>query len=113
MVRQPEATPVSAKQLFNEVEGIYASLIRVEAKCCEVDARQHRVALELDSDTPNLSDVQWYGTVVLLDPSFSPNHFFRHFFVLRSFCFFGPSSLLFTNAEFQACTYCFTPYSST
>ena len=59
MVLQPETRPISPEQLIAEVKGIYAGLIMVEAKCCEVDARQHQAALESDSDTPNLSDAQW------------------------------------------------------
>ena len=68
MVRQPETAPISADQLIAEAGGIYAGLILVEGKCCEVDARQLQVALESDSHTTHLSDAQWYGTVVLARP---------------------------------------------
>ena len=40
MIRQPGTRPVSVNQLVAEVKGIYADLLMVEAKCCEVHARQ-------------------------------------------------------------------------
>ena len=73
MVRQPKTIP---NQLIAEVKGIYAGLVMVEAKCCEVDAHQHQAALESDSDTRNLSDAKRYGTVVFARPLF----FFQSFF---------------------------------
>ena len=77
MVRQPETRPISTDQLVAEVKGVYASLLMVEAKCCEVDAFQ------LHNDTRSLSDKQWYETVVLARPFF----FFRLFYCpTKLFC---------------------------
>jgi hypothetical protein len=59
MVRQPETRPTSTEQLIAEVKGIYAGLIMVEAKCCEVDAKQHQAALEMDGNQSNLNNEQW------------------------------------------------------
>lgn len=59
MVRQPVTRPISPEQLIAEVKGIYAGLIMVEAKCCEVDAKQHQAALEMDSNMPSLNNEQW------------------------------------------------------
>jgi hypothetical protein len=59
MVRQPETRPISPEQLIAEVKGIYAGLIMVEAKCCEVDAKQHQAALETDGCQPTLNNEQW------------------------------------------------------
>jgi polyribonucleotide nucleotidyltransferase len=59
MVRQPETRPISTEQLIAEVKGIYAGLIMVEAKCCEVDAKQHQAALEMDGNQSNLNNEQW------------------------------------------------------
>jgi len=59
LVLQPVTRPISAEQLIAEVKGIYAGLIMVEAKCCEVDAKQHQAALEMDSKLQQLSNEQW------------------------------------------------------
>jgi hypothetical protein len=59
MVRQSETRPISTEQLIAEVKGIYAGLIMVEAKGCEVDAKQHQAALEMDGNQSNLNNEQW------------------------------------------------------
>ena len=64
MVRQPETRPISPEQLIAEAKGIYAGLIMVEAKCCEVDAKQHQAALEADGRQPKLNNEQWYETLL-------------------------------------------------
>jgi len=68
MVRQPETRPISPEQLIAEVKGIYAGLIMVEAKCCEVDAKQHQAALEMDGRQPTLNNEQWYGNLWPKEP---------------------------------------------
>ncbi|KAF8253787.1 hypothetical protein K440DRAFT_656956 [Wilcoxina mikolae CBS 423.85] len=65
MVRQPETRPISPEQLICEVKGIYAGLIMVEAKCCEVDAKQHQAALEMDGRQPTLNIEQWQALIAL------------------------------------------------
>jgi len=59
MVRQPETRPISPEQLIAEVKGIYAGLIMVEQKCCEVGAKQHQAALEMDGRQQTLNNEQW------------------------------------------------------
>ena len=91
MVRQPDAKPISAEQLSAEVRGIYRGLVMLEDKCCEVNARQHQYILGPGSP-PNLSEAQWYATVVLASQTllFLPVIFFyalfcpTHFFFLFS-----------------------------
>ncbi|KAI5777653.1 hypothetical protein EDC01DRAFT_635571 [Geopyxis carbonaria] len=66
MVRQPETRPISPEQLIAEVKGIYAGLIMVEAKCCEVDNKQHQAALEMDGGRqPKLNNEQWQALIAL------------------------------------------------
>ncbi|KAA8907426.1 hypothetical protein FN846DRAFT_946959 [Sphaerosporella brunnea] len=65
MVLQPETRPISPEQLIAEVKGIYAGLIMVEAKCCEVDAKQHRAALETEGCQPTLNNEQWQALIAL------------------------------------------------
>jgi hypothetical protein len=60
IVLQPETRPISSDQLIAEVKGIYAGLIMVEAKCCEVDAKQHQQALVQDDPKSSLNNEQWY-----------------------------------------------------
>jgi len=59
MVWQPVTRPISPEQLITEVKHIYAGLMMVEAKCCEVDAKQHQATLEMDSNLPLLNNEQW------------------------------------------------------
>jgi hypothetical protein len=73
MVRQPETRPISPEQLIAEVKGIYAGLIMVEAKCCEVDAKQHQAALEMDGRQPTLNNEQWYEILRPQEPLSSSN----------------------------------------
>jgi hypothetical protein len=42
IIRQPETRPISQKQLFVDVKGIYAGLVMVEDKCIQVDMKQAR-----------------------------------------------------------------------
>jgi hypothetical protein len=65
MARQPETRPISSEQLVAEAKGIYAGLIMVEAKCCEVDQKQHQAALEVDGCQPSLNNEQWQALIAL------------------------------------------------
>lgn len=56
MFAGPETRPISIEHLIAEVKGIYAGLVMVEAKCCEVDAKQ---AKDQDGKYPHLSNEQW------------------------------------------------------
>jgi hypothetical protein len=60
IILQPETRPISSDQLIAEVKGIYAGLLMVEAKCCEVDAKQHQQALVQDDRKSSLTNEQWY-----------------------------------------------------
>lgn len=59
MFAGPETRPISLEQLIAEVKGIYAGLVMVEAKCCEVDAKQTAVAKDQDGQYPRLNNEQW------------------------------------------------------
>ncbi|CCX15608.1 Similar to Uncharacterized protein YKR096W; acc. no. P36168 [Pyronema omphalodes CBS 100304] len=65
IVLQPETRPISSDQLIAEVKGIYAGLIMVEAKCCEVDAKQHQQALVQDDPKSSLNNEQWQALIAL------------------------------------------------
>ncbi|KAI5812384.1 hypothetical protein BZA77DRAFT_390754 [Pyronema omphalodes] len=65
MIKEPETRPISSDQLIVEVKGIYAGLIMVEAKCCEVDAKQHQAVLAMDTNTPPLNHEQWQALIAL------------------------------------------------
>jgi hypothetical protein len=52
MIREPETRNISTMQLISEVRGIYAGLIMVEAKCAEVDKRQHQVIIDVLQSSP-------------------------------------------------------------
>jgi hypothetical protein len=66
MIKEPETRPISSDQLIAEVKGIYAGLIMVEAKCCEVDAKQHQAVLAMDINTPTLNNEQWYAPISII-----------------------------------------------
>lgn len=55
----PETRPISLEQLIAEVKGIYSGLVMVEAKCCEVDAKQAIAAKDRDGKYPRLNNEQW------------------------------------------------------
>lgn len=60
LLLQPETRPISHEQLVVEVEGIYAGLVMVEAKCIDIDKRQSAAAQEKDlSKKFELKDDQW------------------------------------------------------
>ena len=66
MIREPETRNISTKQLISEVRGIYAGLIMVEAKCAEVDKRQHQVIIDASSGRqPILNNEQWQALTAL------------------------------------------------
>lgn len=65
MVGQPETRPISPEQLIAEVKGIYAGLVMVEAKCCEVDAKQAAAAQDPDGKHPRLNNEQWQALIAL------------------------------------------------
>jgi rRNA-processing protein FCF1 len=65
MVLQPVTRRISPEQLIIEAKGIYSGLIMVEAKCCEVDAKQHQQALEMDDRQPKLNNVQFRALIAL------------------------------------------------
>lgn len=65
MVGQPETRPISPEQLIAEVKGIYAGLVMVEAKCCEVDAKQAAAAQDQDGKHPRLNNEQWQALIAL------------------------------------------------
>lgn len=58
LVLQPVTRPINANNSLPKLRH-YAGLIMVEAKCCEVDAKQHQAALEMDSKLQQLSNEQW------------------------------------------------------
>lgn len=57
--------PISPEQLIAEVKGIYAGLIMVEAKCVDVDNRQHQAALDADGNQKALDNRQWQALIAL------------------------------------------------
>ncbi|KAF8545284.1 hypothetical protein BDD12DRAFT_785789 [Trichophaea hybrida] len=65
LISQPQARIISPEQLICEVKAIYAGLIMVEAKCCEVDANQHQAALGTDNTQPTLNNEQWQALIAL------------------------------------------------
>ena len=65
MIREPSTRPISPEQLIAEVKGIYAGLIMVEAKCVDVDSRQHQAALDTDGRQKPLEDRQWQALIAL------------------------------------------------
>ncbi|KAL7274419.1 hypothetical protein RUND412_002677 [Rhizina undulata] len=65
MVRQPETRPISTEQLIAEVKGIYAGLVMVETKCCEVDAKQALLAQDVEGSQHMLNNEQWQALIAL------------------------------------------------
>lgn len=55
---QPETRPISPGKLFVGVKAIYAGLVKVEAKCIEVDQQE-------SFTTHNLSNEQWQSLIAL------------------------------------------------
>ncbi|TAQ88143.1 hypothetical protein B7494_g3538 [Chlorociboria aeruginascens] len=58
IVHEPETRPLSQEQLIAEVNGIYAGLIMVEAKCIEVDRKMTKSDMEFDAK-------QWQALIAL------------------------------------------------
>ncbi|KAF2765122.1 hypothetical protein EJ03DRAFT_331249 [Teratosphaeria nubilosa] len=58
MILQPASSPISQEQLSIEVEGIYAGLVTVEAKCINIDAAQ-------SESKSSLSQEQWQALIAL------------------------------------------------
>ena len=61
MIRQLETTNISNEQLMSEMRQIYAELLTAEAKCVEVDKRQHQVIIDASSAgrQPILNNERW------------------------------------------------------
>ncbi len=55
-IKQSKARPIALAQLVEEVDGIYAGLLMLEARCIEID----RVAWG-----PNISNYEWQALIVL------------------------------------------------
>ncbi|MCJ1465957.1 hypothetical protein MMC07_004576 [Pseudocyphellaria aurata] len=63
---RPETRPISPQQLIEEVKGIYAGLVVVEAKCVDIDEKQSLAAQERDSSRQTeLSNEQWQALIAL------------------------------------------------
>ena len=58
-IPQPEMKPISHEQLADEVKGIYAELVMVEAKCIEVDAAQS------STTDHQINNEQWQALLTL------------------------------------------------
>ncbi|KAI9790956.1 MAG: hypothetical protein M1833_001730 [Piccolia ochrophora] len=66
LIMQPETRPISQEQLVQEVKGIYAGLVMVEAKCVEVDNKQAAASQAAEpGKQPKLSDEQWQALISL------------------------------------------------
>jgi hypothetical protein len=64
IIKELETRPISSNKIIAEVKGIYAGLIIVEAKCCEIDAKQYQAVLAMDINTPTLNNEQWYAPIL-------------------------------------------------
>ncbi|KAH9832696.1 Est1 DNA/RNA binding domain [Teratosphaeria destructans] len=58
MMLQPDSSPISQEQLSIEIQGIYAGLVNVEARCINIDAAQS------DSKS-SLSQEEWQALIAL------------------------------------------------
>ena len=66
MLLQPDTRPISHAQLIQEIKGICASLIMMEAKCIDIDERQSAAAQEKDpSKKTDLKNDQWRSLIAL------------------------------------------------
>ena len=64
MLRQPETRPISHDQLVVEVQGIYAGLVMVEARCIEIDERPKAWGQNKDYASA-ISAEQWSSLIAL------------------------------------------------
>ncbi|EPS34641.1 hypothetical protein PDE_09605 [Penicillium oxalicum 114-2] len=69
MFKQPDTNPITEDQLVNEVRMIYAGLVMVERKCCEVDKQQ------MESNA-TLTRPQWQALISLHRTLLSEHHDF-------------------------------------
>ena len=66
MLLQPETRPISHDQLVVEVQGIYAGLVMVEAKCIDIDKKQAAAAQDRNpSKQSDLKHNQWQSLIAL------------------------------------------------
>ncbi|KAF6228587.1 hypothetical protein HO173_011822 [Letharia columbiana] len=66
MLLQPDTRPISHEQLVVELEGIWAGLVMVEAKCTDIDESQSAAAQEKDpSKKTDLKNDQWQSLIAL------------------------------------------------
>ena len=66
MLRQLDQRLISNEQLVEEVKGIYAGLVMVEAKCIEIDEKQLASAKEKDlCKRVSLQNHQWQSLIAL------------------------------------------------
>lgn len=59
LILQPDSSPISQEQLADEVKGIYAGLVMVEAKCINIDAA------EAANPKSQLGSEQWQALIAL------------------------------------------------
>ena len=81
MLRQPETKPISHDQLVVEVKGIYAGLVKVEAKCIEVDEQQKVWAQNKDYASRNPVTPDQWSSLIAMHKQLSHEH---HDFFLAS-----------------------------
>ncbi|CZR52135.1 uncharacterized protein PAC_02012 [Phialocephala subalpina] len=65
MILQPETRPISQEQLAAEIEGIYAGLETIEARCIEVDQKLATLIQTRAGAEPRLHERQWQALVAL------------------------------------------------
>ena len=68
MLLKPETGPISHEQLVMEVKAIYAGLVKVEAKCIDIDAQQSAAAQEknlLIKSRLDLGNDRWQSLIAL------------------------------------------------
>jgi hypothetical protein len=64
VILQPETRPISQEELVAEVQGIYAGLVMVEAKCIEVEKRKRELE-QAEGERSMLSNEQWQALIAL------------------------------------------------
>ena len=64
VILQPETRPISQEELVAEVQGIYAGLVMVEAKCIEVEKRKAELE-QAEGERAMLSNEQWQALIAL------------------------------------------------
>ena len=66
MLLQPKTRPISHDQLMQEVKGIYAGLVMVEAECIDIDEKQTAAVQEKDLlKKVQLKNDQWQSLIAL------------------------------------------------